>query len=736
MRRLSLLLMYSLLINFLSVADVAGHERGASLTGVELGDYDDPYEGETGGAGGITVTYEQLQASYDLDVAFIERTPRYPSYCIQRVGCPGQPWCNQVESLPIGGGCEPTVNTAECTALINGKRHPAVGEIVTYRAHILNKGGLTSSYYGYTWRENGVIVTDPGGNGFMPPLAPGQKHYVTLERTWNVTPGTIELMLSPVFADVFAINNARLIHTHGLALTYFVNQQIADSQFTTRQSALTGTFSFEDWIQAHITQVNDLFAQSRYAVVASDGILDRIRIDQIIVYSGSIGPALDANPYTPCEDGRWHTTEGSNYTGALLDRIDGGLIHELGHAVMSLPDGYSHNLPGLLPNAGVSVLGADGNPIPVNVSQCAPPPRSRPPICPIIFEGVPGVMGGSDTYPHNELKFWERHVAAAMNRDYLKRRGDYGRGPTSIHLWDTPETNYLRVLNDQGQPITSARVRLLQKAALAPNREKIDDIPEITCTTDANGIMRLTNRSVGGPYVSANGGHTLRANPFGAPDNNAVNGTMMVHITKGQDEWIRWLTIQDLNLAYWMGNEDVAVHTVGPCTIGADAEGDEVRDACDNCPNIYNPTLSDRDHDGIGDNCDPFPDLNTSAGTQCVMVNPTADVYVTTVAPTTNYGSSNVLQVGRGASGKGGSTPTLERTFVAFNLTTSLPSNATVTKGVFHAFNASTFGYPADDLPNAHFWRNTGSFNEMTVTFNSGQPSNTVPPNPKTSACG
>ena len=39
-----------------------------------------------------------------------------------------------------------------------------------------------------------------------------------------------------------------------------------------------------------------------------------------------------------------------------------------------------------------------------------------------------------------------------------------------------------------------------------------------------------------------------------------------------------------------------------------DLDGDGVLDDEDNCPNTYNPTQSDNDHDGIGDTCDPDSD--------------------------------------------------------------------------------------------------------------------------------
>ncbi len=41
-----------------------------------------------------------------------------------------------------------------------------------------------------------------------------------------------------------------------------------------------------------------------------------------------------------------------------------------------------------------------------------------------------------------------------------------------------------------------------------------------------------------------------------------------------------------------------------------DSDGDDVRQVCDNCPNVPNPFQLDSDHDGVGDACDPCTDTD------------------------------------------------------------------------------------------------------------------------------
>jgi len=64
--------------------------------------------------------------------------------------------------------------------------------------------------------------------------------------------------------------------------------------------------------------------------------------------------------------------------------------------------------------------------------------------------------------------------------------------------------------------------------------------------------------------------------------------------------------------------------SVGPCSIEnrpagtqPDTDSDGVPDDADNCPNVFNSDQSDRDHDLIGDACDPFPNDRDNEQAQC-----------------------------------------------------------------------------------------------------------------------
>jgi len=46
------------------------------------------------------------------------------------------------------------------------------------------------------------------------------------------------------------------------------------------------------------------------------------------------------------------------------------------------------------------------------------------------------------------------------------------------------------------------------------------------------------------------------------------------------------------------------IYTITACTFNNDYDCDGLDNANDSCPNAYNPSQKDYDHDGIGDACD------------------------------------------------------------------------------------------------------------------------------------
>ena len=489
----------------------------------------------------LVVDTTPLSGPPDLDVTYIGRTPRYPRYALDYTLAPGDPW--RIPRL--------------CAGTENDKRWPAPGERVTYTAHVRNKGTFASPAYSFEWRSSGNRV----GEGSATPLAPGAEATFDYVALWPASPEIIEFRVDPgdTIVETAEGNNALAIGSHDLSLSIWVEEGLYD--IFNRTENLSGSRSFEDWIQAQFAKMNERFGQARYPV-APDGIRDRVRIDKMVVlaqgdgvFSGAITACSpdDIDPDKLLIDGRWIFTDGDPtdargaggewqaYVDGFVNTIDFGLIHELAHQ-LGVIDLYRMNLANEpSTNNRFQVLDLAGQVI----------PASRLPTFgfdQLLFQ-FPGIMVGGDTSPYRDGTYFESHTAGGLNSHYNRRRGYFGE-----YLFDTPAATHLKVLDGGGLPLAGVEVQLYQKGALD---EVFDDTPEIVGATGPDGRMPLPNRPVAVPITTATG-HTLRANPFGQIFHEGTNGTMLVRAVDRGQELYGWLFIIDLNLAYWEGRTDEA----------------------------------------------------------------------------------------------------------------------------------------------------------------------------------
>src|SRR5581483_1738601 len=164
----------------------------------------------------------------DLDITYISRTPRYPHY---RVDYPN--------GLPTATGNP------------NEKQWPDVGETVTYTAHIINKGIAVTPQVDAQWLVNGQVVkTDT-----ISPLAPNEETTIILQNTFPQNPQTILFEVDPnnTATEISKANNTLTIGSHDLTIIYGVERKFYDIFNNTVN--MKGTFSFEDWIEAHVAQM-------------------------------------------------------------------------------------------------------------------------------------------------------------------------------------------------------------------------------------------------------------------------------------------------------------------------------------------------------------------------------------------------------------------------------------------------------------------------------------------------
>lgn len=469
-------------------------------------------------------TYAQgIPLPTDLDVTYITRTPRYYRYCLT--------YPNNIPTL--------------CPGTANRKQWPDVGETVTYEAHATVKLVPYSGVLIGTWKVDGVAVASQSAS-FS--IQPHQDTVVgTYSMPWSATRQNIQFSLSLPSnnSDTYAQNNQLTIGTHDLTLSYWVEDDLY-SRFNTKLNGM-GTYSFEDWMNWHVAQINQRLAAAVYPNSSPNGVIDRVRIDKFVRAAQIDGPnsPQGLDPDKELFDGTWQTTDGDvtnvngangfneQYANQFAATIDWGWLHEVLHQ-LGAPDLYRLNLPNFAPelNDGIQVTNYFGSLL----------TKYMLPNDGIMFM-YGGIMGGGDRRPYPDGTYLSSHTAAGLVSNTGKRRGHFGE-----YFFDVPATVKIRVLDVTGAVIPNATVKLYQRGI---SDEKFDNTPEITVTTNSSGIATLPNRTVTG--VTTATGHTLANNPFGQIHVVGLNGSMIVKVAKDKHEGAGFLLLTDLNVAYRSG---------------------------------------------------------------------------------------------------------------------------------------------------------------------------------------
>jgi len=476
-------------------------------------------------AAGSTVTetaHPSVQSSppagVDLDVTFINRAPLYKAYCVE------YPWdvLNQ-PGIPY-----------LCTGTENDRRWPEPGEIVTFTAHVINKGTVASPAAGYAWHMDGIEVA----TGTLPALAPAAEVTATYRAPWPhaLSPDrqralgehTVRFTVDPAgaVAETYESNNTLEDRTNAMSLSIYLPQEAHDAYNVPVDSRWP--WSAEDWLQKQVAAMNAAFAGSVYPLTPQ-GVPLRVRINTIGITSTN--PGGDG-----AHDGGWYLADDVRHEGGYYEPaldIDWGLVHELSHQV-SLIDLYAVGVYA----ANVFPPDQDGNPANVGSGW-----------------SNGGLMFGGDTSPHNDPHLYDRHSAGGAASFAGYRNGYYGS-----YLFDIPLQNYLRILDSQGNPAPGVQVSLYQRSGPwdSTGHMGVDETPESSGTTDATGVLALPNRSANGGTVTANG-HAMHDNPFGVVDIIGNQGLLLLKLARQEHEEFHWMVITQFNEAYWQG--DTTSHT-------------------------------------------------------------------------------------------------------------------------------------------------------------------------------
>ena len=448
----------------------------------------------------------------DLDVTYIERTPKYP---------PGGDWKYPQHMRCIRIKEDPPV-----------KHWPDPGEEVTFIAHIVNKGGAPSTEVKYYWMLDNQHRKEEGWSGTLKALQPGEEATVEVKWPWSQDRHRILIMVDPgcMLYEICERNNMREDWTHAKAIMIRVHPTIAKA-FDERINAI-GSYSFEDWIQEHFRIMNQMFAAAVWPSTPN-GCLERVRIDPFKVASTEEMNTVSAQSAPYYADGGWQFHESPWVVFALRCNFtslrDDGLIHELTHQI-GVIDNYGIETTCLWRDEtdaeatmmviwfrsrkAVGLMGNESDVDPEARPMTAQHYRVEPDTRVVQGRGI-GRSG------YSELE------AAALNQMINMRRGHFG-----LYLEDLAKENVLRIVDRTGKPVPGATVSTF--IAEFPGR-KIGNKPHVASKTDSAGLVSL------GPK------------PFGKINCLGINAFLFSrvdHPSLAAPEY-HWIELAEYNIAYW-----------------------------------------------------------------------------------------------------------------------------------------------------------------------------------------
>ncbi len=394
---------------------------------------------------------------------------------------------------------------------------PKVGEQVTWKGHVANKSPTAAGPFSLRWLVDGVEVAREDVTG----IAAGARLSRDLPWTWQDGPHVIALEVDREnrVAEVGAVNNRLEVRSDAWTFGFVVEDGTCarlDATFNAK-----GSRSCEDWLQrATAENMTRLMAESTYAF-APQGALTAVRIDKITrVADGSLPPNAWDDPVDLEVDGVWGLRAATSVEYSnLRSLVDTNLLHELNHK-LGLIDLYFLNVE-------PSNNQVDGQ-------------RYYWPT-----EG--GLMAGGDVGTHT-VAHYSDHDVWGLNSTRGFRRGHFGE-----YLYSLPAACRVRVVDASGAAVPGVALRFFQKDLASV----VDATPELTGTTDAQGLFTLPNRTA--PQVATLTGHALRDNPFGELDPHGSNGIFLVELMRaGKPTTHQVLRVTDYNLAFARGETATA----------------------------------------------------------------------------------------------------------------------------------------------------------------------------------
>ena len=457
----------------------------------------------------------------NLSVTYIERLPRYQRY--------------QLAYFPHGDCPYPLDEfrgAIVCPDQEGIKRWPVAGDPIELIAHVWNFGDTASGPFDYEWEMDG----EPVKSGRHEGIESGGHIALVLSMEWPDEASspvvTLDVDTRDEIAELIEDDNLAIDWVKGYSLGFAFTPGTYESLRRSNEPDRL-VQSPEHWVQAHISLMNTLLSQA--------GVKDRVRAELFLITEDERLP--ENHELRWYMDGWWVIGDPahSHFAPANYENrpdTDWGLIHELMHQLGTI-DLYHMQL-----TVG-EVLVPDANRR-NQMAGCGTAYWRYEYLCFALPRAIDDIMANLF------VEFIGPHTAGGLRTNTGYRRGFYGE-----YLYDTPAKTFLKVVDKDGDALSDVTLWLYQVEPEAGG-VVVDAVPEMVVTTDESGLVVLENRGNNGVVTAT--GHQLRPNPFGEIDVVGRNGIFLIEM-EGPCTNYEWLTIVELNLAYWDGRSEEAVFT-------------------------------------------------------------------------------------------------------------------------------------------------------------------------------
>lgn len=513
----------------------------------------------------------------DLSVQFISRTPRYAGL---------QPVYTSIANDIEGEGDTTPITLKNPDA----QRNPRPGQEVTFTAVVRNVGSRPVPAFDWAWLYDGH---DAAAGVHSEPLGPDETIEFVYRRAWQDGAHHIAFQVDRrrLVDEISAENNWVIDRTDALSLAFFVEESVA-AFFNTVQSGLN-SFSFEDWAQFQIREMNREFRDSIYPT-SPGGITERVRLDRVYRIPDGWGhlegmhtpnvllpvdldnPSLvsgnDPPPGVQSEnfnnmiggvDGVWGFSDdllvakpewgGKNFyqfQHRWLTGAEWPLHHELGHQLgradhYLMPTSKEHNaaVPGL---------------------SYEPPADYRDGMMYSGNHAHDNNIGKHARKADSTYRYYNEHLAASFNRDKGVRRGLFGE-----YMLDVPTRNTFAFLGPDKKPLAAgATVELFVAKGRGYANPGFGEEPNYVGRTNAAGRYTLERSPWNHVFIWASNAVVLfRVTPAAGALPTAASSSVSDTATDSATlpppaPLVGFLDISHFNLAHWRGHADDAHYTV------------------------------------------------------------------------------------------------------------------------------------------------------------------------------